>query len=71
MRKGQLSVEHLVIVGLSLIVILPSTLLLLNFAKGTSDLVNNKQIESVGRSIALYGQDVYLKGEQKSRAGGS
>ena len=57
MKKGQLSVEHLVIVGLSLMVILPSTYLLLNFANNTSDLLISQQIKSVGDVIIFYGRD--------------
>ncbi len=63
MKKGQLSVEHLVIVGLSLMVILPSTYLLLNFANNTSDLLISQQIKSVGDVIIFYGRDMYLRGE--------
>ena len=62
MKKGQLSVEHLVIVGLSLMVILPATYMLLHFAKTTSDFVNAEQMKSAGNVISYYGRDVYLKG---------
>lgn len=61
-KKAQLSVEHLVIVGLSLMVIIPSTLLLFNFAKNTSDLTQSMQIKSIGETINYYARDMYLKG---------
>jgi hypothetical protein len=62
MKKGQLSVEHLVIVGLSLMVIIPGAFLLLKFAESTNDQVYSEQIRAIGSTIVFNGRDVYLKG---------
>lgn len=61
-KKAQLSVEHLVIVGLSLMVIIPATYILFNFAQNTSDLTQDMQIKNIGEVIIYYARDMYLKG---------
>lgn len=60
--KGQLSVEHLVIVGLSLVVIIPATFLLLKYAESTSDMVNSEKIKNIGDILVYNGRNVYYKG---------
>lgn len=60
--KGQLSVEHLVIIGLSLVVIIPATFLLLKYSESTADMVNSDKIKNIGDLLVYNGRDVYYKG---------
>lgn len=60
--KGQLSVEHLVIVGLSLMVIVPATFLLVKYSESTADQANSERIKDLGDLLVYNGRDIYFKG---------
>jgi len=61
-QKSQSSVEYLMIVGLSLLFILPASYLFYNYAKNSEDSVMASQISRAGNSIIRGAEEVYIIG---------
>lgn len=61
-RKGQSSVEYLFIVGISLLVIIPTSFLFLSYSKNSEDAVVSSQINRVGTDIMQSVEEVFIIG---------
>jgi hypothetical protein len=62
MRKGQSSVEFLLIVAFSLLMLIPATLLFLNYNNDSQDAVVNAQVFRAGNELALTSDLIYNVG---------
>jgi uncharacterized protein (UPF0333 family) len=58
-KKSQVATEYIVIVGLVLVILLPSAYLFFTYEKSTSDTIRNSQLESASTVIAKAANELY------------
>ncbi|USN45286.1 MAG: class III signal peptide-containing protein [Candidatus Woesearchaeota archaeon] len=62
-RRGQISVEYLIIIGLSLALLIPAVMLFMNYANTSTDDVVSSQINRIGNALVDQAFSVYTFGE--------
>ncbi len=61
--KGQSSLEYLLIVALTFIIIIPTTYLFYNYSKQSSQEISDAQITKLGRSIVDTAESIFYSGK--------
>lgn len=67
MKKSQYATEYLLIVGIGLIILIPSIALFYNYSMGQSDEAIISRVNSIGRSIVSNAETVFYMGEPSRR----
>lgn len=62
-RKGQSSVEYILIVAFSLLMIIPSTILFMNYSSDSKASVESSQVFKVGNELILSAEKMYSVGQ--------
>lgn len=63
MGRGQVSMEYMLVIGFSLLMILPVIVIYGKERQGINDQVNMKQAQNIGRKIADAAETVYYLGK--------
>lgn len=67
MKKSQYATEYLLIVGIGLIILIPSIALFYNYSMEQSDEAIISRVNSIGRSIVSNAETVFYMGEPSRR----
>ncbi|MFH1072154.1 MAG: hypothetical protein V1743_01875 [Nanoarchaeota archaeon] len=62
-RKAQISVEHMFILMLAVMILVPGTVLFYQFAKGSSDQMIASQVKRIGDELIKNSDTVYFLGD--------
>lgn len=63
LRKGQVAIEHLLIVGIAIFVLIPAVMLFYNYARGSNEDVVKNQIGRIGDQITNNADIAYMLGK--------
>jgi len=61
--RGQISFEYLVIVGISILIIVPTLLFFLGFSQGNEDVATHSAVNGIGLSMVEMASEVYSLGK--------
>ncbi|MFH1400554.1 MAG: hypothetical protein ABIH41_03480 [Nanoarchaeota archaeon] len=62
MGRGQVSVEHLFILSLAIMILVPGTLLFQTYARGASQDIIESQVDRIGNEMINTAETVYILG---------
>jgi|FLOH01.1.fsa_nt_gi hypothetical protein len=62
-KKAQISVEYLFIIGLSLAIIIPGSMLFFNYTNESNEKLVSSQINSIGKNVVNSAGEVYTLGK--------
>src|SRR3989338_10663579 len=62
-RKAQSSLEYLLVVALTFVIIVPTTYLFYNYSKESSQEITDAQITKLGRSIVDSAESIFYSGQ--------
>ena len=67
MSKAQVAMEHLLIIGVGLLIIIPTVAILYNYSMGQSDQIISSRIQAIGNSIVDQSESVFYEGPPSKR----
>ncbi|MFC2134079.1 class III signal peptide-containing protein [Bacteroidota bacterium] len=62
-RKGQISVEYLLIIGMALAILVPGSILFYNYSKNSNEQLVASQINRIGKNIISNAEQMYTIGK--------
>lgn len=63
MRKGQISVEYLLIIGLAMAILVPGTMMFYNYSVDSNEKLVASQINRIGKNIMTNAEQMYTIGK--------
>lgn len=61
-KRGQASFEYISVVAVALILIIPSTILFMNYTQNTGDEVLSNQLDYIGNTVMSEAEEMYVLG---------
>lgn len=62
-KKAQSAIEYLSIISIALLILIPSTVLFLNYSKSTTDSITSGQLNLIGTTIKDKSEEMYVVGK--------
>lgn len=67
MRKGQVSVEYLIMIGISLAILIPASVFFLNYSQSSNNGVIRSQVNKIGSLMIINSEQILKQYAEKQQ----